>query len=130
MPTWKSTYVAGEYISYYATNNAIHILNSPSLQRAVSAGNAFAVADAMKRVYATERRESLMIDTESLAIEIYGHVYPGKLFDKIKGLASVSSTVKKFVDSLSDRTEIIDCGESSVDGNRSIWDALVNLVIV
>lgn len=99
-----------------------------ALLKAESAGSLI-VAKRVKEMYKTRKGKALNIDTNSLAIEILGHVYPDKIATAIKG-ASVPQFVKDFVNKVLVRTSIIDCGESGKDSNRAVWDILAGLGLI
>ena len=71
-----------------------------------------------KKLYGRE----LKISRDSLAIEILGHVYLDHFADLAKMLKS--SPLKALLQEMKSRTEVIDCGERSVDSNRYVWDDL------
>ncbi|MGB8455042.1 MAG: hypothetical protein WCD89_22275 [Anaerocolumna sp.] len=71
----------------------------------------------------------LKINHHSLAIEIIAHVFADAILvnmsdisnsishDKLKSVANTLGSIRQ-------HTKIIDCGESSVDNNRHVWDIL------
>ena len=102
-----------------------------SLLKAESGGSLI-VAKRVKEIYQNQKGKALNIGNNSLAIEILGHVYPDKLGNAIINLP-VPQAVKDFVkNKLTNRTSIIDCGESDKDTNRWVWDTLAgyNLILV
>jgi hypothetical protein len=118
---FQPTYVNGKTIYVEYLKDMVRIVNGPILQDMVTQGHAKTIASVIKTNYKVRRGESLGIATNSLAIEIVGHVYPDKILkalDKLPLPSSFESTVK----SLLKRTSIIDAGESHVDSNRWVWD--------
>lgn len=87
------------------------------------------LADHILKEYQEIYNIPLDISRDSLAIEILAHTYAeafsnalttiGKKLpnDKLKALLDILEKIKE-------HTEIIDCGEKSVDSNRNIWDML------
>lgn len=79
--------------------------------------------------YKKRRESELNISQDSLAIEILAHVYSDSFAEAVSAAGSrlpsvLSHTVHKLMKQVTVHTEIIDCGESSIDNNRRIWDAL------
>lgn len=79
--------------------------------------------------YKKRRESELNISQDSLAIEILAHVYSDSFAEAVSAASSrlpsvLSHTVHKLMKQVTVHTEIIDCGESSIDNNRRIWDAL------
>ena len=79
--------------------------------------------------YKKRRESELNISQDSLAIEILAHVYSDSFAEAVSAAGSrlpsvLSHTVHKLMKQVTAHTEIIDCGESSIDNNRRIWDAL------
>lgn len=71
----------------------------------------------------------LKIKIHSLAIEIIAHVFADSLLLNLRELSDSLShdklkPVAEALESVRRHTEVIDCGEASVDGNRHIWDIL------
>lgn len=79
--------------------------------------------------YKKRRESELNISQDSLAIEILAHVYSDSFAEAVSAAGSrlpsvLSHTVHKLMKQVTVHTEIIDCGESSIDNNRRLWDAL------
>ena len=71
----------------------------------------------------------LNISQDSLAIEILAHTYADIFSLAISSAgrvlpAHLKNTVEDLMERIHSRTEIIDCGESEIDNNRRVWDAL------
>ncbi|WMJ88271.1 hypothetical protein [Anaerocolumna sp. MB42-C2] len=80
--------------------------------------------------YETIFEKPLKISNHSLAIEIIAHVFVDTILENISDFSDSIShdKLKPVIDTLEhlrEHTKIIDCGESSVDNNRFIWDSLV-----
>lgn len=74
----------------------------------------------------------LEISQDSLAIEILAHVFVDKFSNAIYKLINNESidaenqpAPLRLLEKVRGRTDVIDCGEASVDNNRVVWDALV-----
>ena len=78
------------------------------------------IADYVLELYKKELGKKLNISRNSLAIEILGHVY----MDVFAGLASTMKPLETAMKSIRSHTDVIDCGEKDVDGNRFVWDDL------
>lgn len=62
--------------------------------------------------------ESINISTNSLAVEILGHVFPDQVFNAIKNIPTLENISNKILS----HTNIIDCGEN--DDERWVWNLL------
>ncbi len=61
----------------------------------------------------------------SIAVEIWGHVYAEKMAEAIKHLSSIK-LVDKMADKIIYHAERIDIGEHGHDNNRFVWDGLAH----
>lgn len=66
----------------------------------------------------------------SLAIEILAHVFVDRFASSVGEFigrfdTERQGTITGLMEKLKERTDVIDCGEAAVDGNRRIWDMLV-----
>ncbi|MFJ7887015.1 hypothetical protein ACIQYL_02880 [Lysinibacillus xylanilyticus] len=75
--------------------------------------------------YKKRKGRALDISEGSLSVEILGHVYPDRIGNTIKKLP-LPGSIEDAIDKILKRTEVIDCGESSKDSNRFLWDFLYN----
>ena len=77
----------------------------------------------IKREYFKLFTEEFKVSDNSMAIEIWGHVYAEKFADAVENFSSV-----KFIDAIANKilkhAEIIDIGERGHDDNRFVWDGL------
>ena len=89
------------------------------------------LAEYIKTQYMENRKKELDITTDSLAIEILGHVYADALAEAMQHIGHMPEGLKYMLEELGkkaqEKTRIIDCGETSVDPNRFVWDALEKL---
>lgn len=78
---------------------------------------------AIKTAFLQQNNREFDISNNSIAVEIWGHVYTENFAEAIKSLSPFS-----FIDSLADKIighcEIINIGESGHDNNRFIWNSL------
>lgn len=126
MTEWQKT-VTG--ISYNFTDRVAHVVNDETLKNYLDQkGNqSLELATELKSAYQNTYGKALDISTDSLAIEILGHVFVDDFSEKVGAISK-----KVGIDSLADffakvekHTDVIDCGEKAVDDNRSVWDRLV-----
>lgn len=87
------------------------------------------LADHILSQYEALLQKPLDIGRHSLAIEILGHVFVENFAEVIESVAEnigpdLLEPIIRLMEKVQDRTEVIDCGEASVDGNRFVWDAL------
>jgi hypothetical protein len=118
----------GEGISVEMKPKSIHLANTSSLQCILKRPDApLQLADFLKKRFVEIHGRDIHITAKSLAIEILGHVYVGnfaEIVKKIPHIPRLSLPIVKTATKVTDRTDIIDCGEKEVDGNRWIWDKL------
>lgn len=69
--------------------------------------------------------KELVIDNESIIVEIWGHMYASYFAKALKNLIHLQ-LIENFSEFILNKSEIIDCGESEVDSNRKFWDILAN----
>lgn len=92
--------------------------------------DALIISEYILGTYYDMYQKELCISQHSLAIEILIHAYMDKLCILIKNtdqipFAGLEHVLKQLCQAIASRTEIIDCGEREVDGNRFLFDALV-----
>ncbi len=106
--------------------HALHITNDKELERLLS-GDIERVTDILVSVVQKEFRtlhhRDLAISADSLAVELWGHVYCGQLAQAIAELVPLP-LVAQFRDKVISYCEVIDCGEMRHDNNRLFWDML------
>lgn len=74
-------------------------------------------------------RKPLEISEPSLAVEILVHAYLDRFSQNTPSIRKVlpepvSGPILRIADKMHERTEIINCGERSVDNNRFVFDGL------
>ncbi len=89
----------------------------------------FVLAEYILIQYEEIYHKPLKINLHSLAIEIIAHVFVDTILENMSELSdSISHDIFKPVtaalESIRKHTQVIDCGEASVDNNRHVWDAL------
>ncbi|WP_167958654.1 hypothetical protein [Anaerosporobacter faecicola] len=134
MLEWNDTYVN---ILLCYSDKMVHINCDETLMNylALPGNGAVELAKYIKESYKREKGVELAITVDSLAIEILAHAYLDQFADTIEKLNNKISKKKKnevvrVMEKIKDRTEIIDCGERSVDNNRFVWDLLKPLAPV
>lgn len=88
-----------------------------------------ALAEHILKNYETIFHKNLKIHIHSLAVEVIAHVFIDTLSKDIGIISDKIShdkleLVQNVLESIRKHTRIIDCGESSVDNNRFVWDML------
>ncbi|MDO5714079.1 MAG: hypothetical protein Q4Q07_06560 [Tissierellia bacterium] len=101
----------------------IRIRHDKDLEKALEELGNLPIAKRAKEEYRKRHGKDIQIETNSLAVEISGHVLPGDVSYKIQEL-NLGKTINKLMEEIQRHTDIIDCGEKEVDGNRFIWDML------
>lgn len=111
-------------------NKAVGIKNDSNLKNYLenSGDSPSDLASSIKNYYYYNYRKPLNIETDSLAIEILGHVYPQEVAEYVNGISWVPQTVKDWLNNVLERTSVIDAGEEDVDSNRWIWDTIASLL--
>ena len=118
--------VLGKNIRLTLTQHKVKLVNNNELT-ALLAGNVEAATDALvaaiKTAFRQQHNREFNISDNSIAVEIWGHIYAESFAAAIKSLSPFA-----FVDGVADRIighcEVIDIGESGRDNNRFIWDRL------
>ena len=128
MAEWKRIRVNEEEISYFLSEKAIHIHNNHALKRAILKPQAAAdIAEIILKDHQLHYNKELPISATSLAAEIYGHVFPEKVAEFIKKVP-MPGQLEHTLDKVMEKTDIIDAGHESIDGNRRIWDAIAKVI--
>ena len=114
-----------EGIAVRYTPKAIHVKTEPVLLAYLRRPEHGAplLAAAILASYKTKYGVPLAISLDSLAVEILGHVYIDVILEAIERLR-LGDRFRHAVSRLKASTEVIDCGEKDVDGNRFLWDGL------
>lgn len=118
----------------FGTRGVIRVYNADgSVNKMMKKYGARKIANECKYVYRTVHGEDINISTQSLAIELLGHVFPDKLLMAVesKTLLDFNLTLIPIIEFLRHlvrkRTDVIDCGERQLDNNRKLWDKLEGL---
>ena len=122
--------VDGVVITYYLSDKAVHIDNNEELKSIIkNPKTAIALARKLKKRYYKRYGAELSVTELSMAIEIYGHIYPEKIASAVKAIP-IPDFIEDKLDDLIDKTDFIDSGEESIDQNRKIWDAIAKIIPV
>lgn len=126
MAEWQ---VSQHGISYHFSDQVVHILNDEILKKHLDQeGNqSKELSLEIKNAYQQNFGKELRISSDSLAIEILGHVFVDEFSEKVGAISEKigMDSLADFFDKIEGHTEIIDCGEKPVDSNRGVWDRLV-----
>lgn len=128
MPDWDTAFHG---IAVYCKPKSVHIRTDYALEAylALPGNGALDLSDHLHAQYRTHYDTPLDIGRHSLAIEILAHVYVDNIAEALESIADrLSSDMANPVSGLMERvrrhTGVIDCGESSVDNDRFVWDFL------
>lgn len=123
--------VKGYTLKVDIENKVVRLTNNSNLKNLLKneSSASLAIALELKKQYKLKQNKALNISELSIAIEICGHVHPDKLASAAAKVAnkiplvggSISNAIRNAILS---HTDVIDIGESSVDTNRWLWDAL------
>ena len=115
--------VKNHHIHVAFSDHTIHLKNNQVLNELLK-NEALAcrdIAQTLKQNYQEQMKRHLNISTDSIALEILGHVYPHKIASILYTILPALKSMPGFI---LDKTDIIDIGESGYDSNRWIWDRL------
>ncbi len=122
--------VDGVSITYFLSEKAVHIDNDEALKSIIpNPKAAMELARKLKGNYHEKYGRELSVSELSMAIEIYGHIYPEKIAKTIKELP-VPNMVEDAMKNLIKKTDVIDSGEESIDKNRKVWDVIAKVIPV
>ena len=120
----------GVAITYYLSDKAVHIDNNEELKSIIkNPKTAIELARILKDRYYRRYGSELSVTELSMAIEIYGHIYPEKIAGAVKAIP-IPDFIEDKLDHLMEKTDIIDLGEEGIDQNRKIWDAIAKIIPV
>ena len=124
----KRIRVNDEMISYFLSEKAVHIDNNDALKRAIlKPQEAAEMARVILDDHQKQFNHELPISSTSLAAEIYGHVFPEKLAEAIKKIP-MPDKFEDVLNKIMEKTDVIDAGHESIDGNRKIWDTVSKII--
>lgn len=120
--SFKTISVNGYGLSVAFESKVIRIKNNSALKNMLknTSNGSGQAAYTLKQEYKKAMGSAIDISSNSLAVEILGHVYPDKVAHVVEDIPGLGYLADKVINS----TNQIDCGESSVDGNRWVWDLL------
>ena len=117
-------------VTYFLSDKAVHIYNNEELKSIIkNPKKAISLARKLKENYYKQYGFELSVTELSMAIEIYGHIYPEKIASALKAIP-IPDFIEDKIDNLLEKTDIIDSGEESIDRNRKIWDAITKIIPV
>ncbi len=121
-----SVLINNKSISLQLNLHAIKIFNSDALS-AILAENTEATTqkliDSIKKKYFKLFNTNFEVSDNSIAVEIWAHIYAEKFAEAVKDFSSVNF-IDKAAEKIMHHAEVIDIGERGHDDNRFVWDAL------
>lgn len=122
----KTYELSGHLLVVHFNRRLIRILAPTALQQFLSQNieqRTAVFVNSIKSDYRIAFGEELKISNNSIIIEIWAHVYAGFLAKKLKKQLPLK-LIHRVANLIINRSDIIDCGERSVDANRLLWDLL------
>lgn len=120
--------VLGRNVKLTMTQHKIKLVNDAELAALLSQqmeASTDALVSAMKAAFKQQNAKEFDVSDNSIAVEIWGHVYAESFAETVKNLSPFG-----FIDSIADKVifhcEVIDIGEADRDNNRFIWDRLAS----
>lgn len=116
-------------ISFTLEPHIVRVKNDEPLKKCLTArmGNAYRLSRVIREKYEEEFEKPLHITTRSLACELLVHFWVQEivLFKELVTKKTIHRRIMaRFSDKVLLHTDVIDCGERAVDGNRIVWDLL------
>lgn len=112
------------------TPKIIRVHCNSGLKTCIKEGRLESDAKLMKGMYKGKHGKELGISDRSFAIEIAGHSYASQVLTNVKNNSLVPQNIKDALAKLANSASIADCGESSVDDNRWVWDGIASVMTV
>ena len=122
----KTYTIAGCLLRVQWTDGVIRIVNDYGLQRLLMEQTEQRTAMLVDRLEADYRQyyqRPLQIGADSLAVEIWAHVYTERFFARLYRHFPWAP-MRRLYHFIRRRCRIIDCGETRRDSNRWLWDLL------
>lgn len=107
-------------------NGSVHIINDNNLWTLLEKDTeprTMVLVSWIKEQYRGIFDKELDITGDSLAVEIWGHVYFEYYILAVKELIRLQ-LIENFFERILKVSEVIDCGEAGIDSNRKLWDIL------
>ncbi len=105
---------------------SIHIVNDTALWTLLEGTvkeNTITLVTWIREQYQALLGKDLDITDDSLAVEIWGHVYFEYYLLILKELVRLQ-LLNDLLEPLLAKSDVIDCGEAGLDNNRKLWDML------
>lgn len=128
MPTEKIYDLSGHKLLVVFRNGLIQIKKPHHLKQFLSSdikNRSEVLVNYVKQDYFLVFGKELNVSNKSLIIEIWAHVFASYFARAMKNLIKIKP-IEKLADFILKRSDIIDCGESNLDSNRKLWDAIAN----
>ena len=124
----KTVAVDGMPIEYSFSEKTVHINNNDHLKSVIkNPKTAIKLAKVLRANYSNTFGHELAVSELSMAIEIYGHLFPEKMVSTLNTLP-LPDPIKQSLDDVLKKTDVIDSGEESIDRNRKVWDAIAKVI--
>ena len=121
--------IRAKKISVQLNLHAIRIYNNADLSGLLKE-NAEVSTDELiihlKKEYFKLFNTDFKISSNSIAVEIWAHVYAEKFAKAVNSFSSIEF-IDKIAEKIIHHAEVIDIGEHGHDDNRFVWDALAHL---
>lgn len=114
----------------------VSLRNDYEFVQAVKAGGAYRAANDVKVYFKASFDKDLDISTNSLGVEIVGHIMAVGFAPALKAIRNPltgmqmipDSVIESVEDIVNSRIDWIDCGVKGQDSNRWVWDILSTFV--
>ncbi|HEX7755838.1 MAG TPA: hypothetical protein VF421_10870 [Niabella sp.] len=106
--------------------HAVHVKNDDHLRQLLKENPDAATDKLVQEIviaYEQAYGQPLSITPDSLAVEIWGHLYMDQFAKYIDRMVQLQ-LIKKIAAPIQQYCAVIDCGEKEHDGNRWFWDLL------
>ncbi len=106
--------------------HSLHVFADAELKSLLSQKTAIVTDELVEAIllkYCSLFNTDFTVSRNSLAVEIWGHVYADKLMIALQSIA-VFGFLKRLIERFKKRFEKIDIGEKGHDYNRFLWDFL------
>jgi hypothetical protein len=118
--------IRGKNISVRLQENKLCIINDDQLSELITKLPEVAtdeLVSSIKKEYHIQFNKDFNVTDDSIAVEIWGHIFVDKFADAVKEIASVK-LVDELAEKISSHCEVINIGAKGYDYNRIVWDLL------
>lgn len=118
--------VRGKNIQLEIATHKIKLTNDDQLSQLLKSDTESAtdeLVNTLKVTFKQQMQRDIDISNNSMAVEIWGHVYSEKFLVIVKSLPTFG-LLDGIAEKLIEHCEVIDMGESRHDNNRFVWNGL------